>query len=91
MVFSTLAGFSDQAFAVIVLVLCAGITSHFMYGFGTRKAKDTFVALILLLLVGVQLFYLIPAAITVPATKFYVWNVIILTMCFDGMFLFGIW
>jgi hypothetical protein len=75
MAFSNLAGFSDQALSVIVLVLCAGISAHFMYGFGTRKAKETFIGLILLLVIGLQLFYLIPAAITVPANRFYTWNV----------------
>jgi mannose/fructose/N-acetylgalactosamine-specific phosphotransferase system component IID len=73
--FDTIKGFGDQLFAVIVLVICAGITAHFCFGFGTKKAKETFVALILVLIVGTQFYHLIQAATYVPASKFYVFNV----------------
>jgi hypothetical protein len=73
--FDTIKGFGDQLFAVIVLAICAGITSHFCFGFGSKKAKETFVALILVLMVGTQFYHLIQAATYVPASKFYVFNV----------------
>ena len=75
MVFNTLPGFGDQTLAVIILVLCSGVSSHIMFGYGTRKAKETFVGLVLLLMVGVQIFHLIPAATMVPANRFYTWKV----------------
>ena len=67
-------GFADQAFSCIVLVLAAGLASHIAFGFGTKRAREMFVALILLLIVGTQLFHLINAATYIPATRFYTWN-----------------
>lgn len=74
MAFNTIMGFADQAFTCIVLLLAAGVASHIAFGFGTKKAREMFVALILLLIVGTQLFHLINAATYIPATRFYVWN-----------------
>jgi len=74
MAFNTILGFADQAFTVLVLVLAAGLASHIAYGFGTKRARELFVGLILLLIVGTQLFHLINAATYIPATRFYVWN-----------------
>lgn len=73
--FEDILGFGDQYFVVIVLLLSAGITAHICHGYGTIKAKELFVALILVLLVGTQLYHLIYASVYVPATKFYVYNV----------------
>lgn len=52
--FDTILGFGNQTFAVLFLVVSAGISAHISYGFGTRRAKEMFVGLILLLLVSVQ-------------------------------------
>lgn len=71
----TIVDLGNNVFIVLVLLVSAGITSHFIYGYGTRKAKDAFVLLVLLLIVGTQLFYLINAATYVPATRFYIFNV----------------
>lgn len=73
--FNSIQGFGDQLFSVIVLVIAAGISSHFCFGYGTKKAKETFIALILVLIVGTQLFHLINAATYVPASKFFVFDV----------------
>jgi hypothetical protein len=73
--FDTIKGFGDQLFAVIVLVVSAGISSHFCFGYGSKKAKEVFIALILVLIVGTQFYHLIQAATYVPASKFYVFDV----------------
>lgn len=52
--FDTIIGFSNQLLSAIVLVLCAGVTSHIIHGYGTKKSKDTFVGLVLLLAAGCQ-------------------------------------
>jgi len=72
--FSTILGFSDQIFTGIVLLLAAGISSHLRYGIGTKKAKEMLLFLILCLMVGLQLYHLVFAAIHVPADKFHVWS-----------------
>jgi len=73
--FTDILGFGDQLFTVIVLVVCAGITSHMCFGFGTKKAKETFVALILVLIVGTQFFHLITAVTYIPVSKNYSFDV----------------
>lgn len=67
--------FGERLFAALVIVLCAGVSVHICVGFGSKKAKDTFIALILLTLVGVQMYHLIFAATFVPASRFYTFNV----------------
>lgn len=52
--FDTIMGFGDQAFTVIVLVVAAGVSSHIMYGFGTKRGKDVFILSVLILTVAVQ-------------------------------------
>jgi len=73
--FNSILGFGDQAFTVIILVLVAGISSHISYGYSTRRARELFIALILVLLVGCQFYHLIFAALYVPATQFSIFNV----------------
>lgn len=73
--FDNILGFGDQLFTVIVLVITAGISSHICFGFGTRKAKETFVGLILVLMVGTQFYHLINAATHIPANSPYTFNV----------------
>jgi hypothetical protein len=73
--FNNIQGFGDQLFTVIVLLVSAGISSHICYGYGTRKAKEAFVGLILVLMVGTQFYHLINAVTFVPASKFQVYNV----------------
>ena len=72
--FSTMIGFGDQTFTVIILLLTAGLTAHMRYGMGTRKAKELMIGLVLALAVGVQLYHLIFAAIYVPASRFHIFN-----------------
>lgn len=73
--FTDIQGFGDQLFTVIILVVCAGITSHMCFGFGTKKAKETFIALILVLIVGTQFFHLITAVTYIPISKNYAFDV----------------
>jgi len=72
--FSNILEFGDQAFTTIVLVLAAGIGSSIAFGYGTRKGRECFLALILSLLVGVQLYHLIFAAMYIPASRFQIMN-----------------
>jgi len=72
--FNNIIGFGTQIFTAIVLLLSAGISAHMCYGFGTRKGREAFIGLILLLMVGTQVYHLIDASLYVPATRFYVYN-----------------
>ena len=73
--FDTMLGFGDQLFTGILLVICAGISAHIMHGYGTRKARDTFVGLVLLLAVSVQMFHLVKASVSSTTSKFYTFDV----------------
>jgi hypothetical protein len=64
----------EQIFTLLVLVISAGICTHIVHGFGTKKARDMFVMLILLIIVCGQLFHLVHAATYIPATRFFIWN-----------------
>lgn len=66
--------FGDHVFGAIVLVLCAGISSHLCFGYSTKKSRETFILLILLLIIGFQFFHIIRAALYIPATRFFVFN-----------------
>ena len=66
--------FVDHVFSAIILVLCAGISSHLCFGYSSKKSKETFIGLILLTMLGFQLFHLLRAALYVPATQFLVFN-----------------
>ena len=73
--FNTILGFGNQAFTVIILLVVAGISAHISFGYSTRRAREMFIALILILLVGCQFYHLIFAAVYVPATQFSIFNV----------------
>ena len=61
-------------FSAIILVLCAGISSHLCFGFSTRQSRETFIGLIFLIMIGYQFFHLIRAALFIPATPFTIFN-----------------
>ena len=61
-------------FSAIILVLCAGISSHLCFGYSTKKSREAFIGLILLIMMGFQLFHLLRAALYVPASQFSVFN-----------------
>jgi hypothetical protein len=73
--FNSFLGFGDQLFAGILLLVTAGISAHIVYGYGTKRAKELFVGLVLLTMACVQLYHLVNAAIYMPATRFYTYNV----------------
>jgi len=54
--FDTFLGFGDQVFSAVMLIVCAGISSHIMFGYGTRRGKEAFIGLVLVLAVGIQVF-----------------------------------
>lgn len=66
--------FVDHVFSAVILVLCAGVSSHLCFGYSSKKARETFIGLILLTMLGFQLFHLLRAALYVPATQFSVFN-----------------
>ena len=67
-------GWGENIFSALCLLVSAGVTSHLAFGFGTRRAKELFAALVLALIVGAQYFHLVYAATYIPATRFYTWN-----------------
>ena len=73
--FSDLVAFGQQVFAAIILIISAGITANICHGPGTVRSRDTFVKLVLILIVGVQFYHIIYAGIYVPADKFWTFNV----------------
>ena len=73
--FDSMKGFGDQLFTVIVLLVSVGVSSHMCFGFGSKKAKEVLIGLILMLIIGTQFYHLINAAIYVPATPFYTYDV----------------
>lgn len=72
--FDDILGFGRQCFTVLVLLISAGISAHICYGYGTKRTKEAFISLILILIVGVQMYHLINAATYIPATRFYTFN-----------------
>jgi hypothetical protein len=67
-------GFDEHVFSAIILALGAAVSVHICHGYGTRMARESFIGLILLLIVGFQMYHLIRAALFVPATRFFVYN-----------------
>jgi hypothetical protein len=64
----------EQIFTLVVLLVGAGVTSHIAHGFGTRKAKELFASLLLLIIVGGQMYHTIQAVTYIPATRFFTWD-----------------
>ena len=61
-------------FSAIVLVLAAGISSHLCFGYSSKKSRETFICLILMIMMAFQAYHLIRAALYIPATRFFVLN-----------------
>ena len=72
--FLDLLDFSHQAFAITVILLVIGVASHIMFGFGTKRAKESILAMIFFLMVACQLYYLLQASLYIPASRFQVYN-----------------
>jgi hypothetical protein len=75
MPFYSIRSFGDQVFMAIFLVLVAGVSSSICYGGGTKRAREAFIAVILLIVMVVQVYHLIGAVNFIPASRFYVYNV----------------
>ncbi len=73
--FNSILGFSDQAFSVLLLCIISIVTTYIWHGASTQKSKESFVALLLILIIGAQIYHLIYAAISVPADQFFVFDV----------------
>ena len=67
-------GLAEELFTLLVMVVSAGVTTHIAHGFSTKKARELFVALVLFIIVGVQMFHLVYAVTYIPATRFYTWK-----------------
>lgn len=72
--FDSFLGFGDQVLTGAMLIVCAGVSSHIMFGYGTRRGKEAFIGLVLCLAVGIQMYYLINASIVIQTTKFETYN-----------------
>lgn len=64
--FDDIFGFSKETFGAIILTTALAVSVHICHGTGTRRARDSFVGGLLLLVACVQLYYLILAAVHVP-------------------------
>jgi hypothetical protein len=64
--FENMVGFGLQSFCAILITLSAAVSAHLMHGYGTRRAKETFVGLMLATMFLYQLFYLVKAAQFMP-------------------------
>jgi hypothetical protein len=68
--FGTWLDFGQDAIETLFLILAACITSCYIYGYGSKKAAETFTLLICILVCSTQLYFLIQAAVTIPGMKF---------------------
>lgn len=50
----TIIDISEIIFSAIVMTIAAGITAHIFHGFGTKRWRETFVGLVILLVVCTQ-------------------------------------
>jgi len=66
--------FGVETFTAIVLLTSAALSAHIMYGWGTRKAREAFVGLVLLMMFFYQLYYLVLASQYIPADSTYMFN-----------------
>lgn len=73
--FDTITGFGDQLFTSIFLIVALIITSHIFFGFDTKKSKEAFIILFLLLLVAVQYYHLLKVSTFIPASRFFTYDV----------------
>lgn len=64
--FGNLLDFGHDLLKVLFLVLCAAVSSVYMYGYSSKKTANAFIFLLCFLICSTQLFFLIMAATTVP-------------------------
>lgn len=90
--FNNIDAFGRQLFLSLFLIVCCIVAAHLCFGYDTRRAKEAFVIMILLLMIGVQYYFLVDTVSYVPATRFFVYNVFNLFIFMSGEFdiiLFG--
>jgi hypothetical protein len=66
--------FGVQTFTAIVMVVSAAVASHIMYGYGTKRAREAFVGIVLGMMFCYQLYYLVLASQYIPADHTYMFN-----------------
>lgn len=64
--FDNAVSFGVQSFSALILVVAAAMSATVMYGMGTRKAKETFLGLVLITMLCYQLYYMILASNYIP-------------------------
>ncbi len=57
--FDNILGFGFETFVALILVVSASISAHIFNGYGTRASKETFVGLVIALMIGVQVNFII--------------------------------
>ncbi len=65
---------SGVIFKALVLILTMAVSSHIIHGFGSVKAKKTFMGLFFLTLTIVQYYYIIQASRHIPINRFYTYQ-----------------
>ena len=81
---SNILDFSEVVFSAIVLLVSAGISSHFINGFNSKQWKTSFVGMILLMIVATQLHYLIQAALFIPTYPYMYDSSLLRVDCLDS-------
>ena len=54
MTFNNVLGVGEAAFTTIVLLVSAGVSTHICFGYGSRKWREAYIALICALVITVQ-------------------------------------
>lgn len=74
--FENIEGFGRQLFVSLFLIACACISAHTAFGWKTNRTREVGVLLFLLLLIGIQYYYLVEVASFIPASKFFIYDVL---------------
>lgn len=72
--FKSIIEFANQALVILILFLSIGLSAHFSHGYGTKKAREFMIGLLMSLMIIVQLYYLLQASLFIPASRFQVYN-----------------
>ena len=76
--------FDNWIFAALILIISAGITAHIIHGYGSHKWKDTFIGLILLIMVVIQLYQLLIASMHVTTHPYVLKQELFRTTCLES-------
>ena len=81
---STILDFSQTIFSALVLIISAGVTAHVFHGYNNKKWRTSFIGLLLLMLVGTQMYYLCRAVLHVPTYPYQYDSTLLRFDCLDS-------